>query len=444
MKKICLVKKAGIICALAAAVGMFPGTAAPVSAEAADEELTEMHRLYNMSSGEHFYTGSQTERDFLMDAGWAYEGIGWVAPASSSKPVYRLYNGNAGDHHYTLSAGERDMLVKAGWNDEGICWYSDEKERIPLYRQYNPNAQAGAHNYTTNLAENNQLVSVGWKEEGIGWYAVYGGGKVPNYTESVPMAALQLEGAPSQGGLQTFGDFSFDEASPSGDTFRKYEASIQSRINYFESQGKNVGIIAMDVQTGKGICYYPDSVFFTASSIKGIFCSSIVKYANAMATDRDLIYLTIHNSDNDAYGALFAKYGVGYTKRWFDECRAGTYPDKWTFITARDMAKCWVQIAKLLKENPDYTSFFNGTQKRGWQDMHPDPAYNVRTVGGCVIDPPSGRTLVYAVLTNGANDLFQEQANGIVDDIDHMAKDIWAQGNVEYDMTVSEELRVGN
>lgn len=136
------------------------------------QDTQAMHRLYNPNSGEHFYTASEYERDVLSQAGWAYEGIGWMAPIASSTPVFRLYNPYAGDHHYTTSEIERDFLIAERWIDEGIGWYSDDSASVPLYRQYNPNAKTGTHNYTTSKYENDSLVSIGWHEEGIGWYGV--------------------------------------------------------------------------------------------------------------------------------------------------------------------------------------------------------------------------------------------------------------------------------
>ena len=135
-------------------------------------EAVPMNRLYNPNSGEHFYTASASERDYLVKLGWVYEGIGWTAPSSSNTPVYRLYNPNGGDHHYTASVEERDGLVKVGWVYEGIGWYSDDAKTVALYRQYNPNAQSGSHNYTTSKEENDMLVKVGWRAEGIGWYGL--------------------------------------------------------------------------------------------------------------------------------------------------------------------------------------------------------------------------------------------------------------------------------
>ncbi|MDO4405248.1 MAG: hypothetical protein Q4C09_09450, partial [Atopobiaceae bacterium] len=141
------------------------------------QETQVMYRLYNPNSGEHFYTASEKERDSVVAAGWKYEGIGWVAPAESSVPVYRLYSGT--DHHYTMDKSESDWLQSVGWRYEGIGWYSDEDETVPLWREFNPNVDpsaprnnSGSHNYTTSKSEHDYLCSIGWRDEGIGWYAV--------------------------------------------------------------------------------------------------------------------------------------------------------------------------------------------------------------------------------------------------------------------------------
>ena len=133
---------------------------------------TTMYRCYNPNSGEHFYTGSLDERNHIVSLGWVNEGVGWIAPNSSSTPVYRLYNPNAGEHHYTTSSSERDSLIRLGWKNEGIGWYSDDLTRVPVYREYNPNAFANNHNYTKSLGEHNWLISLGWRNENIGWYAI--------------------------------------------------------------------------------------------------------------------------------------------------------------------------------------------------------------------------------------------------------------------------------
>ena len=133
-----------------------------------------MFRLYNQWTGEHFYTSSELERDTIVEVGWSYEGVGWIAPGKGA-PVYRLYNPyvEGGDHHYTMSAEERDALVEAGWKYEGVSWYSaDEETGVPVLREYNPYATTGTHNYTISENEHDTLVGLGWNDEGIAWYAV--------------------------------------------------------------------------------------------------------------------------------------------------------------------------------------------------------------------------------------------------------------------------------
>lgn len=131
-----------------------------------------VYRLYNISTGEHFYTSSAKEKADLVRIGWKDEGIGWSsATDNDGVPVYRLFNPNASDHHYTTNKAESDMLVRVGWNYEGIVAYAPKSTSTPLYRLYNPNAKTGAHHYTTNEGEIAYLQQQGWRYEGICWYS---------------------------------------------------------------------------------------------------------------------------------------------------------------------------------------------------------------------------------------------------------------------------------
>ncbi len=165
--------KKGICLLTCMAVGMVSLFGQTVWAK--EEENRILYRLYNVNSGEHFYTKSKTEaialRNIATYPGWSLEGVAWVAPKQSAVPVYRLYNENAGDHHYTVNRSERDALIEIGWKDEGIGWYSEGEAGYPVYRQYNPNAVCGAHNFTTNSYERDALIEEGWIDEGIAWYA---------------------------------------------------------------------------------------------------------------------------------------------------------------------------------------------------------------------------------------------------------------------------------
>lgn len=165
-------------------------TAAPAAAAPSGTQV--MWRLYNPNTGEHFYTANTNECDVLSKAGWSEEGVAWLAPTSSTTPVYRLYNPvvTGGDHHYTMDSNERDMLVSKGWRYEGVGWYSDDAHGVALQRLYNPHAATGTHHYTVDTNERDSLVRAGWRSEGVAWYGVNASvpfGDCPSVT--IPLAS---------------------------------------------------------------------------------------------------------------------------------------------------------------------------------------------------------------------------------------------------------------
>ena len=127
-----------------------------------------VYRLWLPANGDHMYTMSPVERDWLVrESGWVDEGVSWAAPTdyNSYSPVFRVYNEYNGDHVYTTNETERNYILanRNGtnlWVDEGIAWYSadslsgDESSLIPVYRMFNPmqpDYWPGSHHYTTDF-----------------------------------------------------------------------------------------------------------------------------------------------------------------------------------------------------------------------------------------------------------------------------------------------------
>ena len=137
-----------------------------------EEEIPSvpMFRMYNPNSGEHFYTGSEEEREILVKAGWKYEGVGFNAPVEG-EPVYRLYEPATGEHLYTMDRVEVYKLLNSGWNYENVAWNSAEQDEVVQYRLRNPNATVGRYHFTSSQEERDWLISLGWKYERIGWYS---------------------------------------------------------------------------------------------------------------------------------------------------------------------------------------------------------------------------------------------------------------------------------
>lgn len=102
--------------------------------------------LYNGTTGEHFYTGDENEREVLVTSlGWTDEGIGWYAPERSDVPVYRLYNPDTGFHHFTASVNERDRLSAYGWKYEGVGWYYGGRRVTAPGQKYQPAPELQYH-----------------------------------------------------------------------------------------------------------------------------------------------------------------------------------------------------------------------------------------------------------------------------------------------------------
>ena len=136
------------------------------------------YRVYNPNAGHHHYTTSFGEYDFLGNVGWNQEGVSCyifdtVSSVDSvlSHVYYRTYNPNSGEHFWTMSEAEYNFLGTVGWNLEGTDGHLFAESvtlSVPLYRVYNPNS--GYHHWTIDANEKTFLVSIGWNDEGIAGY----------------------------------------------------------------------------------------------------------------------------------------------------------------------------------------------------------------------------------------------------------------------------------
>ena len=153
-----------------------------------------IYRLYNPYSGEHLYTESKDEYDYLGKIGWRQESVAWNSPSKSNTPVYRLYNRYSGEHHYTTSWKEYSYLGSIGWTQEDVSFWSydaDGTTGTTTYRLFNAYETVGTHHYTTSKKEYDYLSSIGWKPEGVCWYGA---------PESTPVTATYKVSFNTNGG----------------------------------------------------------------------------------------------------------------------------------------------------------------------------------------------------------------------------------------------------
>ena len=138
-----------------------------------ERKVHHMLRMYNPNTGEHFYTGSEEERDMLVEAGWQYEGVAFTFPKNTGAPVHRLFEPITGEHLYTMDEAEKDRLMAEGWNYEGVAFNSAYDTEAVQHRLHNPNASVGAYHFTFSEEEKQNLINAGWEYQGIGWYSCW-------------------------------------------------------------------------------------------------------------------------------------------------------------------------------------------------------------------------------------------------------------------------------
>ena len=265
-------KPVAILAMLACVISAICFTLPVQAAEANQPSYEVIYRVYNPNSGEHLYTISTEERDYLSSVGWEYEGLGWVAPKSSGTPIYRVYNGI--EHLYTTDNNEVNVLVSEyGWSDEGIKFFSDDAKPLPMYRLYNPNGYAGAHHYTRNPDEKDMLVNLGWNYENIAWYA-----------SDVDPSDIPDEGEDAY-----------------------YENTIENTNSY--------ATIEADVKlTGSGSGYHAKLLFQTPKAAVS-FGIQYDRWAAPPYTDTTF-YLCENIASNDSGGQHYTYHGTTYRNMW--------------------------------------------------------------------------------------------------------------------------------
>ena len=155
-----------------------------------------VYRFYNLRTAAHFYTSSETERQwvianlpFLTFEGAAFNASGTDAPGLS--PVHRFYNVDTGVHFYTISEDERAHVVAnlPQFKYEGVAYHASAVAGAsykPLFRFFL--RDKGYHFYTASEQERDRVIrdSKQYQYEGIGYYILSDGWTNPDPIVSLP------------------------------------------------------------------------------------------------------------------------------------------------------------------------------------------------------------------------------------------------------------------
>jgi hypothetical protein len=137
---------------------------------------TEVLRLYDPKTYQHYYTNDYCEADTLtQDYGYSLEGPVFNSVSGDTPgavPVYRMYNTATGIHFYTISQTDINGAAAAGYHLEGIGFYVASPSTpgaFPVYRMYN--AKTFIHLWVTNQTDIAAASKAGYSLEGVTFYA---------------------------------------------------------------------------------------------------------------------------------------------------------------------------------------------------------------------------------------------------------------------------------
>lgn len=130
-----------------------------------------VYRFYSPRLRSHFYTASEAEKNHLISAYsdvYRFEGTAYQALTENTVgaiPLYRFYSPRHATHFYTASQTERDYIIahypSEVWRYEGVSSYvlplDDGRSSTVVHRFFNRNRIA--HFYTQSEDEKNQVQS---------------------------------------------------------------------------------------------------------------------------------------------------------------------------------------------------------------------------------------------------------------------------------------------
>ena len=174
------------------------------------------------------------------------------------------------------------------------------------------------------------------------------------------------------------------------------EEAISAALLSIEEQGNSVGFVMVDITTGRGVTYNSGEDFYSASSIKGIYCTGFAaNYPDEVPMQEEALYAMISYSDNDSYLWMRSFYGDEPLVLWCEA--AGTESlggDEWFPVCSpKTLTRLWLQNYLYFQSSSEISE-----QIATWYESTYNSAlyntlgnnYKVHSKGGWIADDDDG------------------------------------------------------
>ena len=150
--------------------------------------------------------------------------------------------------------------------------------------------------------------------------------------------------------LATFGTFVISDDSL---------AAIQREIDVLDTNRFDLGFLLIDLETGAGLYYNIDDLFFCASSIKAINLTAILYYhPEAFTAYYSDFRAALLRSNNESYEYIFNAYSDDIPNLW--RARVGMAEQQggrlYTVFTCRDLSRLWCVTWDYLSQETEITA----------------------------------------------------------------------------------------
>ncbi|MCQ2516822.1 MAG: class A beta-lactamase-related serine hydrolase [Saccharofermentans sp.] len=127
---------------------------------------------------------------------------------------------------------------------------------------------------------------------------------------------------------------------PNNEVITSINEALDELSNY------RVSFIMLDIESGRGLVYRQDEIYYSASSIKGPYAVSLDYYAPDIAANHiNSIESLLVYSDNDAFRMFVDTYGKSYIQQWAEAagCNVAPFQYKYPRISASQLGLLWLQ-----------------------------------------------------------------------------------------------------